>query len=116
MVVVVVLTVVVVMEVVVELFVVVVVLTEVVVAIVVIVPVKKDTFQSHLVSIVLVYGPEWSKKTLQYSFYQVLKIDKYADQLNIFLQVQWYFNSYDSMCKLFHLLTNDNFSNEQKVT
>ena len=30
--------------------------------VIVIVPVKKDTFQSHLASIVLVYGPEWSEK------------------------------------------------------
>ena len=30
--------------------------------VIVIVPVKKDTFQSHLVRIVLVYGPEWSEK------------------------------------------------------
>ena len=42
--------------------------------VIVIVPVKKDTFQSHLVSIVLVYGPEWSKITLQYRSQAVVKL------------------------------------------
>ena len=43
--------------------------------VIVIVAVKKDTFKSHLVSIVLVYGPKWSeKKTLQYRSQAVVKL------------------------------------------